>query len=87
MTGFNSVPGEAWPGAAWPGQPPGTATTVSYLYGGTLQVTYIAYIDTGAGHTLLASPGGVYQIAAAGQGYDYGSTVPPQDGMWTIESD
>ena len=83
IPGCYDIPAIVWSGAMWPGKPWLAVTAAEYTMSGTFETfTYIAYIDVQAGHTLLARPGGTYQIAPAGQGYDYGSTVPPPDGLW-----
>lgn len=81
--GNYAVPGAMWPGSVWPAEPMphGDLRTA---YGGTETLTYICYIDVQAQHTLLASPGGTYDIAPAGQGFDYGLPSVPGDGLWTL---
>jgi hypothetical protein len=84
LPGNAAIPGASVPGAMQPGSITGGTVPSGYLYGGTEQLTYIDYIDTTAGHTLVATPGGgPYQIAPAGQGFNYGFAVPPPDGLWT----
>ena len=77
-----SVPGAMWPGSAWPGEPLDAALSL-FAYGGTETLTYIAYIDVTAGHTLLAVPGGTYAMQPAGLGFDYRLPSVPEDGLWT----
>jgi hypothetical protein len=53
-----------------------------HLFQGAETLCYVDYLDTIAGHTLVAAPGGTYQIAPAGEGFDYGFAIPPPDGLW-----
>ena len=80
--GNYAVPGAMWPGSVWPGEPLATAVSL-FAYEGTEQLTYIAYIDVTAGHTLLATPGGIYAMQPAGLGFDYGWPSVPDDGLWS----
>lgn len=48
-----------------------------FSYTGSDERVYPAYRDVDAGKTLLASPGGSYEIAAADK-----ASVPPPDGRW-----
>jgi hypothetical protein len=45
--------------------------------------TYVQYLDAEASTTLIASPGGSYDIVPAGS-LDF--PVPPADGLWEAEA-
>lgn len=74
-----AVPGNMWPGAAWPGQPLNSSLAL-YQFNGPVTLIYVCYIDAAAGHTLVASPGQVYDIATPSPGL--GIPVAPNDGQW-----
>jgi hypothetical protein len=62
-----------------------TGSGSGWLFTGPETLVYPGYIDLGAQHTLVAVPGGTYQIIPAGQGdpvIDANNPVPPADGLW-----
>lgn len=56
---------------------------MAHRYTGADTRTYPAYLDAATRLTLVAEPGGVYEIAAAGDDADL--PVPPGDGRWRTE--
>lgn len=56
-------------------------STVKYRFGGDATVTYAEYIDAEQASTLVAEPGGTYDIAPAA-GHVRELPMPP-DGRWT----
>jgi hypothetical protein len=77
--GNYAVPGTMWPGAIWPGDSI-TASTAVTVFLGTETYIYLQYLDVVTGHTLVASPGGSYQIQVASG--NPGVMLPPGDGRW-----
>jgi hypothetical protein len=56
-----------------------------WLFTGPETLVYPSYIDTQAGHTLVAVPLNAYQMEPAGLGVpviDADNPVPPPDGLW-----
>lgn len=51
-----------------------------YSYTGDDERVYPGYRDVGAGTTLVAEPGGSYEIAAPDE-----APVPPPDGRWAAK--
>lgn len=79
--GIYAVPGAMWPGAIWPGDSVTSTPVTVEVFLGTEILIYPQYLDVVAGHTLVASPGGSYQIQVA-SGYPGVTAVPPGDGRW-----
>lgn len=79
-----AVPGSIQPGSAWPGDTLSAGTDVWAIFTGGVPLTYSQYLDVQAGHTLVAQPGGEYDIEAA-SGYPYALPEPPADGRWIPE--
>jgi hypothetical protein len=52
---------------------------VPYRYLGYETRTYVQYLDQEAGTTLVADPGGSYDMLPAGS---WDMPVPPPDGLW-----
>lgn len=50
----------------------------AFQYTGYRTLIYFKYLDRGAGHTLVADPGGQYDIVAT----ESDLAVPPGDGRW-----
>jgi len=50
-------------------------------YSGADQRHYPDYLDSAAGRTLTADPGGIYDVAVA-SGRNPGLLLPPGDGRW-----
>jgi hypothetical protein len=57
---------------------------VPYRYLGYETRTYVQYLDADADRTLIASPGGTYDIRPAGS---LNFPLPPADGMWELAGD
>jgi hypothetical protein len=74
-----AVPGNAWPGTIMLGQPLDVSLAL-YKFNGPVTLVYPDYIDAQAGHTLVASPGGIYDILIPGPGL--GAPAVPNDGLW-----
>jgi hypothetical protein len=81
--GFYAIPGAMFPGAIWPGDTL-SAVAGEFIFTGTETLTYSQYLDVQAGHTLVAQPGGEYEIEPA-SGYPYPLPEPPGDGRWISE--
>ena len=54
---------------------------IKYRFGGDAVTTYAEYIDAEQARTLVAEPGGIYDIAPA-RGHARDLPMPP-DGRWT----
>jgi hypothetical protein len=78
LPGNFAVPGIAWPGAAQPGRRLPVVLRL-YQFNGPVQLVYPDYIDDLARHTLVASPGMVYDILPPATGLP----AAPSDGRWT----
>jgi len=50
-----------------------------FAYTGYRRIIYFKFLDLQSGHTLVADPGGQYEIMAT----ESGISVPPGDGLWT----
>jgi hypothetical protein len=81
--GIYAVPGSMWPGSAWPGDPAPAAA--AEIFTGTQTYIYPQYLDELAQHTLVAHPGGVYEIEPASG--NPGVPAIPGDGRWQPEAD
>ena len=80
----NAAPGAMWPGSIWPGEPlSGAAPPPSDMWRFTEGYTciYQDYLDAVTMKTLVAQPGGTYQITPVGG--DPGIPAIPGDGRWT----
>jgi hypothetical protein len=75
-----AVAGNAWPGAIWLGQPLQGGLAL-YQFHGPETLVYPDYIDWGAQHTLVAVPGGTYDIYPPPP--SLGLPCAPPDGLWT----
>ncbi len=51
-----------------------------FAYTGYRRIIYFKFLDLQSGHTLVADPGGQYEIMAT----ESGISVPPGDGFWTL---
>lgn len=78
--GDYAVPGLIWPGFMLPGEPVTGAAAASWLFTGNYTCIYPQHINSSTEFTLVAQPGGAYDInPAAG---NPGVSEPPGDGRW-----
>jgi hypothetical protein len=52
---------------------------VPFTFTGDSTLTYVQYMDVQADRTLIAAPGGSYEMTPAG---NWNLPVPPADGRW-----
>ena len=83
--GFYAVPGSMQPGSGWPGDPLAGSADQFAAFTGIETLTYPQYIDMATQKTLVAQPGGTYDIMP-GSGYP-GVGPLPDDGRWIIQAD
>ena len=75
-----------FPGSGWPGDPLGGGPDEYAIFIGNVPLTYPQYLDAQAGHTLVAQPGGEYDVELA-SGYPGPRGPVPGDGRWIPEGD
>jgi hypothetical protein len=83
--GNYAAPGSMQPGSIWPGDPLSAASDTYAVFTGNETLTYLQYLDVQAGRTLVAVPGGTYDVAVASGYVNVG--LLPDDGRWIIQAE